>query len=75
MQEASQDIIELQDIEGAVLQTLIAAMYGEKDTIPSDALPSLFLAADRHQVSCIFASTEKPFCILDMPVGPPRKTV
>ena len=58
MQEASRDVIEVHDIDGTTLKTLIAAMYGEQENFPTDVLPSLFLAADRHQVSCDFLQVQ-----------------
>ncbi|DBA99209.1 TPA: hypothetical protein ACH3X3_011825 [Trebouxia sp. C0006] len=43
--------VEMGEIEGPTLTALISFMYGRLDTIPTDILLPLFIAADAHQVA------------------------
>ena len=50
MKEAASDVVELQDMDGAVLEALVSAMYGEQGVDVGHLLAPLFVAADAHQV-------------------------
>ena len=41
--------VEMGEIEGPILTALISFMYGCLDSIPTDILLPLFIAADAHQ--------------------------
>ena len=59
MQETDAAEIELREITGPVLQSLVSFMYGKLTDIPDSHLLPLFLAADAHQVRCPLGSCIK----------------
>ena len=56
MQESEASEIELGEIEGPVLQSLVSHMYGKLSNIADHEVLPLFMAADAHQV-CLLACT------------------
>ena len=59
--------VEMGEIEGPTLTALISFMYGRLDTIPTDILLPLFIAADAHQartllLCCPCFRVLKPSC-------------
>ena len=53
MREDSKDTIELGDMEGSVLEALMAFLYNCLTEIPAQLLLPLFVAADAHQVRTV----------------------
>ncbi len=47
--ESTAQEVEMGEIEGPILTALISFMYGRLDTIPTNILLPLFIAADAHQ--------------------------
>ena len=50
MQETTNEVVEMNDIAGPVLQALINAMYGKELPSGAQQVLDLYIAADAHQV-------------------------